>query len=182
MPVQYKGGLMKEHNAVRENAGWFDVSHMGQVKFFGADREAFLERVTVIDFQRLNPGQGALALITNEDGCIKDDTVITKQEDHVYMVINAGCKVKDLAHMRHILDTEFADRDVTMEYSEENALVAVQGPKAASYIEELVGVSLKSQLFMEQSTSRIGKLGVDALLTRCGYTGEDGFEVSLPEA
>lgn len=182
MPVQYKGGLMKEHNAVRENAGWFDVSHMGQVKFFGADREAFLERVTVIDFERLNPGQGSLSLLMNADGCIKDDTVITKQEDHVYMVINAGCKDKDLAHMRHILDTEFADKDVTMEYSEENALVAVQGPKAASYLEELVGTSLKSQLFMEQSTHKIGKLGVDALLTRCGYTGEDGFEVSLPQA
>ena len=98
---------------------------MGQVRFYGKDREEFLERVTVIDFKNLKNGQGSLSLLMNADGCIKDDTVITKNEDHIYMVINAGCKDKDLAHMREVLDSEFASKDVTMEYSEDDALVAV---------------------------------------------------------
>jgi aminomethyltransferase len=148
MPVQYKGGLMQEHNAVRNNAGFFDVSHMGQVRFYGKDSEAFLKRMTVIDFKKLKPGNGGLSLITNEDGCIKDDTVITKMDDHIYMVINAGCKNKDLHHFNHYLNTEWMNKDIKMVYSEEDALIAVQGPKAASIVEKLTGVDLKSQLFM----------------------------------
>jgi len=133
----------------------------------------------VIDFEKLNPGQGSLSLLMNADGCIKDDTVITKNEDHIYMVINAGCKDKDLAHMREVLDSEFGSKDVTMEYSEADALVAVQGPKAAAAIEAIVGKSLSEQYFMEGARHLIPKLDENALFTRCGYTGEDGFEVAV---
>lgn len=144
MPVQYKGGLIQEHNAVRQGAGFFDVSHMGQVRFHGKDREAFVERVTVVDFTKLKPGQGSLSLIMNAEGGINDDTVVSKYEDHVYMVINAGCKDKDLAHMKAVLDSEFKGKDVTMTYKEsDDALIAVQGPKAASIIEGITGVSFK---------------------------------------
>ena len=133
----------------------------------------------MIDFQNLNPGQGSLSLLMNSDGCIKDDTVITKYEDHIYMVINAGCKDKDLAHMRQILSDEFSSKDVTMEYSEEDALVAVQGPKAAHAIETIIGKNLSDQKFMEGGRHEIPQLSENALFTRCGYTGEDGFEVAV---
>jgi aminomethyltransferase len=133
----------------------------------------------VIDFQTLQPGQGSLSLLMNDKGCIKDDTVITKNEDHIYMVINAGCKEKDLEHMQSVIDAEFSGKDVTMEYSEEDALVAIQGPKAASIVEALTGQSLAKQMFMESARYNIGKLDTNALFTRCGYTGEDGFEVAI---
>jgi aminomethyltransferase len=117
---------------------------MGQVRFTGKDRERFVERVTVVDFTKLKAGQGSLSLIMNENGGINDDTVVSKYEDHVYMVINAGCKDKDLAHMKKVLDSEFNGKDVQMSYKEsEDALIAVQGPKAASIVETIVGVSFK---------------------------------------
>ena len=116
----------------------------------------------------------------NKNGGINDDTIVTKYEDHVYMIINAGCKDKDLAHMRKVLEDEFKGKDVKMEYKEsEDALVAVQGPQAASVIEKLTGLSLKKQLFMEGARHKIKALNIDALFTRCGYTGEDGFEVAI---
>lgn len=116
----------------------------------------------------------------NQNGCVVDDTVVSKYEDHVYQVINAGCKDKDLAHIKKILDTEFKGKDVRMEYKEaEDALVAIQGPKAAAVVEKLTGVSFKKQLFMEGSRQKIKALNIDALFTRCGYTGEDGFEVAV---
>lgn len=116
----------------------------------------------------------------NSNGGINDDTVISKYSDHVYMVINAGCKDKDLAHMQKVLDDEFKGKDVKMTYKEsEDALIAIQGPKAASIVEGLLGVSLKKHAFMAGARYQIPKLGSDALFTRCGYTGEDGFEVAI---
>jgi len=179
LPVQYKSGLMKEHLHCRSSSSLFDVSHMGQLKIFGKDRHEFIERVTVLDTQRLKPGEGSLSLITNETGGIKDDTVITTNEDHIYMVVNAACKDKDLAHMREVLDSEFSKKDVALEVLTDKALIAVQGPKTQHVLEELFGASLKDQFFMNSVVRNIPKLGTDVIATRCGYTGEDGFELSV---
>lgn len=180
LPVQYREGLMKEHLHCREKSSLFDVSHMGQVKIRGKDRHEFIERVTVLDIQTLKDGEAGLSLITNPQGGIKDDTVITRNEDHIYMVLNAGCKEKDLEHLNAVLTSEFANKDVHIEYMSEQALVAVQGPKTQYVLEKILDCSLKDQLFMNSVVRDIPKLNTKAITTRCGYTGEDGFEISVP--
>ena len=141
MPVQYsgpKGGVLKEHTHTRESCGIFDVSHMGQVHFHGKDAAAFLEKVTVVDTQALQPGKASLSLVMNERGGIVDDSIITKvNDDHFYVVLNAGCKEKDMEHMKKYMD-DF--KDLRMEYhsEDERSLVAVQGPKAHILMEHLL--------------------------------------------
>ncbi|KAJ9464932.1 putative aminomethyltransferase [Diplonema papillatum] len=172
MPVTYTGrGLVKEHKAVRESAGIFDVSHMGQWVLTGADREAFLERVTPIDMQSLAVGAGALTVITNENGGIIDDSVVVKQDGYIYMVVNAGCQVKDYAHFTKMMK-EF-NGDVKLERLD-RGLIALQGPKAVDVLGRLCDVSALG--FMQQTQASV--LGEDMRITRCGYTGEDGFEIS----
>lgn len=141
MPVQYtgpNGGVLKEHLHCRKACGIFDVSHMGQCHFRGKDAAAFLERVTVVDTQALKNGKASLSLLMNEQGGIVDDCIITKvKEDHFYVVINAGCKFKDMDHMKkHMVDF----KDCTMEYhsEDEKSLIAVQGPKAQFVLEQLL--------------------------------------------
>ena len=128
MPVKYPLGGLKEHLHCRASVGLFDVSHMGQVRVKGKDAAAFLEKVTVVDTQNLAPGQASLSLIMLESGGIKDDCIITKvADDDFYVVLNAGCKETDLEHWdAH----KPADMDVGINYSEENSLVAIQGPKS----------------------------------------------------
>lgn len=179
LPVQYKDGLMKEHIHCREHSALFDVSHMGQLKIHGKDRNEFIERVSVIDTQNLKPGEGSLSLIINDKGGIKDDTVIIAYEDHIYMVVNAGCKEKDIAHMLTVHKDEFSNKDVSFEFLNDRALLAVQGPKTQAVLEQVFEASLKDQLFMSSAVRRIPKLGIDVIATRCGYTGEDGFELSV---
>lgn len=121
---------MKEHLHCRASCGIFDVSHMGQVHFRGANAGAFLEHMTVVDTEALKLGKGGLSLLMNENGGIDDDCIITKvAEDHYYVVLNAGCKDTDMAHMRNYLP-EF--KDVHMDYHSEDvrSLIALQGPKA----------------------------------------------------
>ena len=101
-PVSYPHGLMKEHMAVREAAGVFDVSHMGQVRIHGKDRFDFLEYITVADRESIKPGTGALSLILNKNGGVIDDTIVTNMGDHIYMVVNGACKVGDLEHFRKV--------------------------------------------------------------------------------
>ncbi len=132
MPVTYPEGIIKEHFHCRENAGIFDVSHMGQVQIYGKDALAFLERMTVADVSALEKGKATLSLLMNEKGGIKDDCIITRDDtDKFFVVLNAGCKDKDLAHMRGQLKTEeWKGKDVHIDYNEDNSLIAVQGPKA----------------------------------------------------
>eukprot|EP00587_Corethron_hystrix_P004747 CAMPEP_0113330730 /NCGR_PEP_ID=MMETSP0010_2-20120614/21900_1 /TAXON_ID=216773 ORGANISM="Corethron hystrix, Strain 308" /NCGR_SAMPLE_ID=MMETSP0010_2 /ASSEMBLY_ACC=CAM_ASM_000155 /LENGTH=413 /DNA_ID=CAMNT_0000193527 /DNA_START=112 /DNA_END=1354 /DNA_ORIENTATION=+ /assembly_acc=CAM_ASM_000155 len=185
LPVLYKGengGVMKEHLWCREEgkASLFDVSHMGQIRWHGADRTKFIEKMVVGDIEGLTPGNGLLSLVTNENGGILDDTVITKYEDYVYMVVNGATKHGDMAHFNKYLD-DF-DGDVTMEYLEDSMqLLALQGPGAATAIAKLLpdGFDLVNMAFMSGTETTLD--GIEGCrITRCGYTGEDGFEIAMP--
>ena len=115
MPVKYPLGTLKEHLHTRSDCGVFDVSHMGQTRFRGKHAAALLERATVVDTKALKPGQASLSLIMTDKGTIKDDCIITKvEEDEFYVVINAGCKVTDLAHIEKIKKSEFSGKDVSI--------------------------------------------------------------------
>ena len=136
MPIQYPDGIIKEHLHTRASCGLFDVSHMGQVHIKGKDARALLEKMTVVDLDNLQPGQASLSLLMMEHGGIKDDCIITKlKEDHYYVVLNAACKITDLMH----IDKYTKDMSVEIDYNEKNALLAVQGPKAQSLVENVLG-------------------------------------------
>ena len=140
LPAFYKKeehGVLNEHLFVRSDSGLFDVSHMGQIKWHGKDAIKFLETMVCSDLAGLQVGTGLLSLITNEEGGLLDDTVIVKAEDRIEMVVNGGCKHKDMDHFKKYL-ADFKG-DVTMEYMEDSlALLALQGPKAAASIQQFL--------------------------------------------
>ncbi|OMJ96133.1 hypothetical protein SteCoe_310 [Stentor coeruleus] len=178
MPVEYKeisGGGMAEHKHVRSHAGLFDVSHMGVLKITGSDRISFLNSIVVADINTLKPGQATLSLIMNEKGGIVDDTIITNYTDHISMVINAGCKDKDIEFMKKHL----GKLNVNIEYLADWGLLALQGPSAASVLQKFISEDLSKVKFMNGFYSKIKDISSDVLITRCGYTGEDGFEITI---
>lgn len=185
LPVLYKGengGVMKEHLWCREEgkAAMFDVSHMGQIRWHGKDRADFIEKVVVGDIKGLAPNSGLLSIVTNADGGVIDDTVITNAGDHIYMVVNGATKHGDMKHFQEQLD--LYDGDVTMEYLEDTKqLLAIQGPGAAEAVAKLLpdGFDLLNMAFMTGIDTTL--MGIDGCrITRCGYTGEDGFELAMP--
>lgn len=181
MPVQYPDGIKDSHLFVRKSAGLFDVSHMGQVRLHGADRVRFLEKLVVADLEALAVGRAQLSLLMAENGGVIDDTIITNMGDHLAMVINAGCKEKDVAHMQLHLDAaRKAGMDVRLEIVRDHELLALQGPRAAQVLSEMVSshVDLTRMSFM--NATRMDVDGLSCVVTRCGYTGEDGFELSVP--
>lgn len=154
LPVLYKsenGGVMKEHLWCRSpgKSSLFDVSHMGQIRWRGKDRVAFLEKLVVGDIAGLSPGHGCLSLITNANGGIIDDTVITNAGEYIYMVVNGATKFGDMKHFQEQMAN--FDGDVTMEYLEDTMqLLAIQGPGAAEAVKKILpfGFQLEKMAFM----------------------------------
>ena len=179
MPVQFPEGVMKEHLHTRAKAGLFDVSHMGQVilrpksgKY--EDAALALERLVPVDVLGLKPGRQRYALFTDAKGGILDDLMFASRGDHLFVVVNAACKAQDVAHMRaHLSDAceiiELTDR----------ALVALQGPAAEAALAALAP-DVAGMSFMD--VREVSILGVSCIVSRSGYSGEDGYEVSVPEA
>jgi len=178
--VQYPAGIVDSHLHCRANAGLFDVSHMLGVVLRGADRVAFMEKLCCADLKALPDGMGSLTMITNEDGGVIDDCIVTNAGDHLYMVINAGHEEKDLPHIKKYMDEYVAaGGDVSMETLPDNGILALQGPKAAEVLQTLVGEDLKQMAFMSAKPLTVG--GFDCFVSRSGYTGEDGFEIAVPK-
>ena len=182
MPVQYaRTGVMREIQATRKHTTIFDVSHMGQVRIYGPDRERFIERATVADMQNTPLNTVRYTLLPNERGGTIDDAVVCRKEDHLHLVLNAACYDKDMAHLSR-LRTEFPGVQLEPLYTT-HALVAVQGPEAEQTLAQLLAPEdqqrLREQRFM---THRLYTLGgvPHCVVSRSGYTGEDGFEVAIP--
>lgn len=172
MPVQYPLGVKKEHIHTREQAGLFDVSHMGQVKLTGANAAKALEALVPVDIIDLPVGKQRYAFFTNDAGGIMDDLMVTNYGDHLYVVVNAACKEQDIAHMRaHLGD------DVQLDVLDDAALVALQGPMAVTALSRLAP-EVADMVFMDAKAVTID--GVNCLVSRSGYTGEDGYEISIP--
>ncbi len=172
MPVQYPTGIIAEHQHCRTAAALFDVSHMGQVRLEGSDAVAALETLVPGDVAALAPGRTRYSMFTLEDGGIIDDLMITNAGDHLFMVVNAGGKAEDLAHMRASIGGR-----VKITPLEDRALLALQGPQAAQVMARLAPWA-PTMKFMSFAAMPVG--GVDCFVTRSGYTGEDGWEISVP--
>jgi aminomethyltransferase len=172
MPVSYPEGILAEHRHCRDSAALFDVSHMGQVRLAGDDAAAALESLVPVDVIGLGAGRQRYAFFTNAAGGILDDLMITRRERDFLVIVNAGCKDADIRH----LQTHIGHR-CSVQPMPERALLALQGPKAAEAVGRLAP-ELRSLVFMTGASCRIA--GIDCFATRSGYTGEDGYEISVP--
>lgn len=174
MPVQYEG-IIAEHLWTRESAGLFDVSHMGQLLLSGEGLDAAVEAVLPIDLSTLKLGQQRYSLLLDEQGGILDDLMVQRWPSDLYVVVNGAMKWEDLGHLREELPDE-----ITLNLLDEHALLALQGPKAAAALERHVSgeYPLSALTFMRFGLFEIA--GVSVTISRSGYTGEDGFEISLP--
>ncbi|MDA8231139.1 MAG: glycine cleavage system aminomethyltransferase GcvT [Magnetospirillum sp.] len=173
MPVQYPAGILAEHVHTRSQAGLFDVSHMGQVDIVGPDAAQWLETLVPGDIAGLAVGRTRYTVFTNADGGILDDLMVSKlADDHLFLVVNAACKHADIAHLRRHLDPRLTLREIG-----DRALLALQGPEAAAALARLAPEAA-AMAFMSIRALAID--GVPCLATRSGYTGEDGYEISVP--
>ena len=172
MPIQYDG-IMAEHLWTRASAGLFDVSHMGQLQLIGDGLAAALETLVPGDIAALKPGRMRYSLLLADDGGILDDLMVTNAGEHLYLVVNGAVKQDDVAYLLDRLP-----EDVTIRMMEDDALLALQGPRAVDALARLVpGVA--ALVFM--TAGAFAWAGHDLWISRSGYTGEDGFEISLPE-
>lgn len=170
MPIQYPDGVMEEHNWTRENAGIFDVSHMGQITVQGDKAVEFLEKLTPSTFSTLKENVAKYTVFTNEDGGMVDDLIVTKRGDNnFFLVVNGACKDKDLKWMEQHLP-----QGVMMVHHENRALIALQGPKSEEVLREALKIDTATLGYMRYMEHN------DFYISRLGYTGEDGFEISLP--
>ena len=170
-PVQYPAGILAEHKHTRAAAGLFDVSHMGQVKITGADPAGALEALVPGDLAALDVGRMRYTMFTNDQAGILDDLMVNKRDRDLFVIVNAACKEQDLAHMRANL------KGVEIDYLEDRALLALQGPQAVEVLARL-NSALPSLSFGMGAPLALGKF--EAFVTRSGYTGEDGCEISVP--
>uniref|UniRef100_A0A0D6QYW8 Aminomethyltransferase n=1 Tax=Araucaria cunninghamii TaxID=56994 RepID=A0A0D6QYW8_ARACU len=180
MPLQYKDSIMDSTVNCRTNGSLFDVSHMCGLSLKGKDCIPFLEKLVVADVAGLPPSTGTLTVFTNEKGGAIDDSIVTKVNDkHIYIVVNAGCRDKDLAHIEsHMKIFKAHGGDVNWHIHDERSLLALQGPLSQSTLQKLTKEDLSKVYFSDFRMIDIN--GVPCFLTRTGYTGEDGFEISVP--
>ncbi|WOL12219.1 hypothetical protein Cni_G20985 [Canna indica] len=180
MPLQYKDSIMDSTINCRAAGSLFDVSHMCGLSLRGRDCIPFLETLVIADVAGLRPGTGTLTVFTNERGGAIDDSVVTKvKDDHIYLVVNAGCRDKDLAHIgEHMEAFKKKGGAVDWHIHDERSLLALQGPLAAPVLQLLTKVDLSKIYFGDFCMLDIN--GTHCFLTRTGYTGEDGFEISVP--
>jgi len=177
MPVQYAAGVLKEHLHTRASAGLFDVSHMGQIVLRPKsgkveDAARALEKLVPQDTLAVPQGRQRYAQFTNESGGILDDLMVANFGDHLFLVVNAACKTEDEAHLRkHLSDI------CIIEPLTDRALIALQGPKAAEVLAKHAP-TVAAMKFMDAGPHKV--LGIDCFVSRSGYTGEDGFEISVP--
>lgn len=176
MPIQYEG-IIAEHQWTRESAGLFDVSHMGQLLLSGDGLDAAVEAILPIDLSTLTLGMQRYSLLLDENGGVLDDLMVSRWPDKLYLVVNGATKWDDIGHLREHLPDE-----ITLNHLEDRALLALQGPKAAVALERHATGEwpLSALTFMRFGHFEIG--GVPAAISRSGYTGEDGFEISVPAA
>jgi aminomethyltransferase len=179
MPVQYATGVLREHQHTRASAGLFDVSHMGQIALRAVsgrveDAAKALERLVPQDMVAIAQGRQRYAQFTNEAGGILDDLMVANFGDHLFLVVNAACKDADEAHLRrHLSDT------CRIEPLPDRALLALQGPKAEQVLAKFCA-DATAMRFMDAGPREVA--GLDCFVSRSGYTGEDGFEISVPAA
>ena len=174
MPVQYPAGLLAEHRHTRAAASLFDVSHMGQLRLAGEHAAAALETLLPVDAIGLAPGRQRYGLLTNDGGGLLDDLMLVNRGDDLLLVVNGACKAADTAHIeRHV------GQRCTVEPLPDAALLALQGPLAASVLRRFAS-GVDDLTFMTGAAFSLA--GCSAYVTRSGYTGEDGFEISLPAA
>ncbi|HSI51010.1 MAG TPA: glycine cleavage system aminomethyltransferase GcvT [Ideonella sp.] len=181
MPVQYPAGLMAEHRQCRDSAALFDVSHMGQLRLIGADAAAALETLVPVDVIDLAPGKQRYAFFTNDQGGLLDDLMITRPAGEaagkfgdLFVIVNAGCKDADIAHLQARIGSRCEVKPLP-----ERALLALQGPKAVDALSRL-NLEVAKLTFMTGGLFTLA--GADCFVTRSGYTGEDGYEISVHEA
>ncbi|MGL4494741.1 MAG: glycine cleavage system aminomethyltransferase GcvT [Beijerinckiaceae bacterium] len=177
MPVQFADGVLKEHLHTRSKAGLFDVGHMGQVILrprsgHVADAALALERLVPVDVLGVKPGRQRYGFFTNAAGGILDDLMFANRGDHLFVVVNAACKAQDIAHMRaHLSDS------CIIEELSDRGLIALQGPAAESALAKLAPETAAMN-FMDVIGCTI--VGADCIVSRSGYSGEDGYEISVP--
>lgn len=171
MPLYYKEGVLKEHEWTRSHAGLFDVSHMGQVMVTGPGACAFWQHVTPGAYDKIPDGRAKYSVLPNEAGGIIDDLIVSRMgPEKFFAVVNAGCKDKDIPWLRSHLNA-----DTKMDVWEDRALLALQGPEAEMVLREVLGIDTSDMPYMWVIEAQ------GLLISRLGYTGEDGFEISIPE-
>ena len=175
MPIQYKDGIVKEHIDTRQSAGFFDVSHMGQFFILGnKSLEESLEKIIPLDFKEIKTNQSKYSFLINDKGGVIDDLIITRVEGGFNIILNAACKDNDIKEIVKCLSSESK-----YELRKDLSLIALQGPKSETILESIV-VGIKQLKFMNGNYFHFQEKKI--YITRSGYTGEDGFEISLPNA